>query len=214
MTQVFTKMAVTVGVLLAVTAHPLNAQGEPPNGRNVRVVTYVNEQDRQGSFVEDGPHLWRQDTAAGERFRWQEVKRDDRSVYLCDDSQRVEIELDIAGRRIVNMAAKGPGQASYKIQAASTRMLGRIVHEVNYRSEDGRAAGRFLEVSEGVWWQRASGGDLAAYRFLETGRDDWSVYLVDDARGIHLQLDLQKAVIYLCDKNHSRQALYGIEGAF
>ena len=41
-------------------------------------------------------------------------------------------------------------------------------------------------------WSETNKNGKVVFRFRETGRDEWSVYLVDKSRGVKLQIDLFK----------------------
>ena len=63
--------------------------------------------------------------------------------------------------------------------------------------------------SEGVWLE--SHPDGITHYFREEDRDEWSVYLRDDARGVTLQLDINMMeVLYSDDNDGTRRKLYDI----
>lgn len=68
--------------------------------------------------------------------------------------------------------------------------------------------GRFVEVSAGTWMEYTDHTDI--FRFRETSRDEWSIYLKDDNRGTSIQLDLWKKEIILNWDNAGRSKLYDI----
>lgn len=71
----------------------------------------------------------------------------------------------------------------------------------------------FVNVNYKVWEERGSDG-RKAFNFRETGRDEWSVYLVDDSRGVRIQIDLwQKDIIY-SDLRGKKFVLAKVEEAF
>jgi Mannan-binding protein len=78
---------------------------------------------------------------------------------------------------------------------------------INKNSSHKRANGRNVKVvshSQGSFmslgngnWQEANDKGETTFNFKETGRDDWSVYLLDSSRNVTLQLDLhRKTVVY------------------
>lgn len=63
-------------------------------------------------------------------------------------------------------------------------------------------AQRFVHTGGGNWQEL--GNDGARFNFIEVQRDEWSVYLRDDSRGVNLQLDLhRKQVLYSDDGGRS-----------
>ncbi|PSB55186.1 mannan-binding lectin [Chamaesiphon polymorphus] len=56
--------------------------------------------------------------------------------------------------------------------------------------------GSFMALGNGNWKEVNDRGNTI-FRFTETGRDDWSVYLFDKSRNVTIQLDLhRKTVVY------------------
>jgi hypothetical protein len=54
--------------------------------------------------------------------------------------------------------------------------------------------GSFRKTGDGQWAEYNPQG-AATYAFAETGRDDWSVYLVDRSRNVEIQLDVYRQII-------------------
>jgi hypothetical protein len=103
-----------------------------------------------------------------------------------------------------------PGAASAQIdniQSASPEdrvdgsNLARVDHE----------GGRF-EQGAGGWTEYDSGGQ-ARFQFEETGRDEWSVYLIDRSRNVALQLDVHRRMIALIENGRRGRDLYAITDA-
>ena len=70
------------------------------------------------------------------------------------------------------------------------------------------AQGRFVQEDRG-WTEYGAGGE-ARFRFEETGRDEWSVYLLDRSRNFALQLDVHRRMITLSANGGPRTDLYPI----
>lgn len=71
-------------------------QTEAVTGRNVRFVEYKNNEGNTCHFVEDEYGKWtEQDANNGVIAKFQEIKRDDNSVYLRDESREVGITLQV-----------------------------------------------------------------------------------------------------------------------
>lgn len=68
--------------------------------------------------------------------------------------------------------------------------------------------GRFFNDGGGNW--RELGNNGASFNFRETQRDDWSVYLRDDSRGVNLQLDLHRKEVIYSDDGGRKFVLYQI----
>lgn len=77
--------------------------------------------------------------------------------------------------------------------------------------------GTFVQ-SDASTWKEYSAGDVdfasPHFTFHENRRDEWSVYLTDRSRGVHLQLDLHTKIVYYSDRTSPRRELYTIIGAY
>lgn len=89
--------------------------------------------------------------------------------------------------------------------AAQAGVNGRNVTSVK------RSGGRLIMGPLGAWTER--GDDGVAFQFRETGRDDWSVYLLDSSRDVKLQIDLHRRQIRYAADNGPFNDLYPITGA-
>jgi hypothetical protein len=74
------------------------------------------------------------------------------------------------------------------------------------------AEGRF-ELRDGRWAEYGRDGGLR-FRFEETGRDEWSVYLIDRSRNVALQLDVFRRMVTVVENGRVRGDLYPITDAF
>jgi len=68
---------------------------------------------------------------------------------------------------------------------------GRSVALVEFRAPHG--VGVFRLIGEKRWVEESKGGDT--HNFIETTRDDWSVYLLDAARNLRIVLDLHRELV-------------------
>lgn len=94
------------------------------------------------------------------------------------------------------------------IQIASTQGInGYNVDQVNF---DG---GSFIVASSGVWIEQDQAG-YARFEFVETNRDEWSVYLRDNGRGVNIQLDLHRKAIVYSDDNGQKYDLYQVRQVY
>ena len=70
----------------------------------------------------------------------------------------------------------------------------------------------FVLLPGNAWEER--GHDGSRFQFVEQNRDDWSVYLIDNSRGVRLQLDLHTRTISYADANEPRmRPLYRVSDA-
>ena len=91
-----------------------------------------------------------------------------------------------------------------------------LVHQVAFNGVNGRNVtevsypGGSISLRGNRWTERNADG---SHTFAETGRDDWSVYLLDRSRGVRLQLDLHRKLVLYADGNAPMQPLYQIVDA-
>lgn len=198
-----------IAVLSVLVALPLAAQ--PTNGRNVNMVIFGNGQSDMGSYRLAGPGREWLETGVDHNnitFRFREVSRDEWSVYLHDAGRRVNIQLDLYKKKVMYSDAANPAPRElYSIVNAYAKTNGWIVKRVTFA---GKPGGSFTKNGD-HWTERAEGSQKPRFRFRETGRDDWSVYLRDDSRGVDLQIDLHTGNIYYTDPSTPRTVLYRIQ---
>ncbi|MBX3594433.1 mannan-binding lectin [Sphingomonas sp.] len=72
--------------------------------------------------------------------------------------------------------------------------------------------GRFVAAGNGDWVELDARGRVA-FRFRETARDAWSVYLTDAGRGIDIQIDIFRKMITIAENRGPRRDLYRITSA-
>ena len=87
--------------------------------------------------------------------------------------------------------------------STNTGVNGRNVTRVDY------GQGAFQQTGEGLWVELNAAGQ-PAFRFSETGRDDWSVYLHDASRNLQIQIDLYRKWISYGTNHQARTDLYQI----
>ena len=74
-------------------------------------------------------------------------------------------------------------QSSFANERVDGRNLSRVDHEQGW-----------FEQSGGGWTEYGADG-RARFRFEETGRDEWSVYLIDRSRNVSLALDVHRRMV-------------------
>ncbi|HYC49088.1 MAG TPA: hypothetical protein VED01_26725 [Burkholderiales bacterium] len=95
--------------------------------------------------------------------------------------------------------------------AAQALVNGRNATAVDI-GQGGRKLGELRQVSARQWVETNAAG-AATFRFEETQRDEWSVYLVDRTRNVTLQLDLHTRKVMYSDAGSPRRAIYDILAA-
>jgi Mannan-binding protein len=88
------------------------------------------------------------------------------------------------------------------IQNRHTGVNGRNVKMVRH------SQGSYTYLGNGNWGEANLQNEIT-FKFKETGRDDWSVYLLDSSRNVKLQLDLHRQQIIYTD-NTQHFDLYAI----
>jgi hypothetical protein len=73
------------------------------------------------------------------------------------------------------------------------------------------SGGAYQDLGNGNWGEANLQGKTI-FSFKETGRDEWSVYLLDDSRNVSLQLDLHRKKVVYTD-SRSKYDLYTITQA-
>jgi hypothetical protein len=83
---------------------------------------------------------------------------------------------------------------------------------VRYMDAKGNEIGGFTQQANRRW---AEFGPSHSFKFnyTETARDDWSVYLQDNTRGVSIQIDLHTRQVIYSDRTVSRQPLYTVATA-
>jgi hypothetical protein len=98
--------------------------------------------------------------------------------------------------------------------AQNKKANGKNATIVKFGNKSSSFLGTFVKESrKNVWVQKGKRG-IVRFKFRETHRDAWSVYLVDNSRGVYISLDLHaKKVMYSDKKNKKKILLYTIVGS-
>jgi len=173
------------------------------NGRNVNRV-----QVDQGTFRQVGTRSWIEQNQYGQQvFSFQETHRDDWSVYLYDASRNVRLQLDMHRKIVGYSDGNNPRTRDlYRITAGSSKINGWLVRKVKFNK------GAFV-YQGGKRWVETGKHHRVRFNFTEVARDDWSVYLVDYSRDVHIQLDLHTRKIMYHTGNNPSTPLYRIARA-
>ena len=182
------------------------AQAAGENGRNVNVVNFSG--GGNGTFRQVSRNQWIEQNAQGQRkFAFRETHRDDWSVYLHDRSRNVRIQLDLHRKMVGYSDSNNPNTRDlYRISGVSSKLSGWLVRQVNFNN------GAFISKGGRRWVETGSQNEVR-FHFSEVARDDWSVYLKDNSRNVHIQLDLHTRKIMYNAGNDPRVPLYNITRA-
>ena len=168
------------------------------NGKNVTIVAFGSNKKPMGRFVQVGKKTWKEFGNKGNSFKFNEQSRDEWSVYLYDENRKVSIQLDLHTKKVYYKDPKlKKERAQYEIMSVSRKVNGMMVKKVTYKM--GNSTGAFKNTAGKNWSELNKNGTST---FVETGRDDWSVYLFDKSRNVNIQLDL-----------HTEEVLYGQKGS-
>ncbi|MDF7777105.1 mannan-binding lectin [Sphingomonas sp. AOB5] len=69
--------------------------------------------------------------------------------------------------------------------------------------------GQYVKQGRDTWAELDTRG-RPIFQFRERARDDWSVYLVDEGRGVEIQLDIHRRKVTISNRGGPRRDLYNI----
>lgn len=203
----------SLGLLLFVVTF---ASGqEKVTGENVTFIKYGDSKTAfVGTFIQRGGDLqWEEEKTkqgvAHAKFR--ETHRDAWSVYLTDDSRGVNIQLDLHTKKVMysdrNNSTRRP---LYTITERYAGANGWTACAVQFSKGEGYLGG-FIQNGNRSWIEVGKDGKKR-WNFVETGRDEWSIYLQDKSRDMNIQLDLHTKKVML--NTNDRRPLYNISRSF
>ena len=176
------------------------------NGENVTLVSFGASKKPLGRFVQVAPKSWIEFGSTGTSHKFNEQSRDEWSVYLYDAGRKVSIRLDLHTKKVYYKDPSiGKEREQYEIFSVSRKVNGMMVKKVTYKKGDG--TGAFKNMKGKNWLEINSDGEKS---FVETGRDDWSVYLYDKSRLMNIQLDLHTEEVLSSKKDDKLKPLYKI----
>lgn len=150
------------------------------NAYNADMVTYAG-----GAFVQLNDHQWVENNVNGTSV-FNEVRRDEWSIYLDDPTRDVQIQLDLHRREILYWDPNTAFVLYQILEVNPDVITGWAANRAYYDDIFGEKGG-FVQLNSGDWVQNSVSG--AYFLFTEISRDDWSVYLQDTSRGVTVQLD-------------------------
>lgn len=159
------------------------AQAATTNGYNANVVNYLNG-GRPASYHQVGTKTWEERGPRGSKRMFKETHRDEWSIYLYDAPQKTSLQLDLHRKKVGYKDSNNPTQRDiYNITSASSKLSGWLVKKVTFNK------GAFIYKGNKKWVETGADGQVR-FNFVETGRDDWSVYIKDASRSMSVQIDL------------------------
>lgn len=180
------------------------------NGHNANVVEFGDNGGKLGTFRQISSNQWVEQNKQGNTtFKFRETHRDDWSVYLHDASRNVRLQLDLHRKIVGYSDPRSPMRDQYRIFSSDSKMNGWLVKNVTYKS-GGSQAGAFVQKSGKTWQEIRLPSRTVAFTFKEQARDDWSVYLYDASRDVHIQLDLHTRKVMYNLGSEPRTTLYQI----
>ena len=174
------------------------------NGYNATVARHSHN----GAFVQLNTVDWIE-TGLGTSSSFEEQGRDEWSVYLYDASRGVSIQLDYHRKKVVYSDANSSFDL-YDITASDPELVdGYTITRVFYDKPSGQVfqTGGFVQLNATQWSENNEDG---SFIFDEYQRDDWSVYLRDNSRGVNIQLDMWTKEINYSDDTGNAYFLYPI----
>ena len=187
---------------------------EGVTGANLRRAEFA-----QGWFEQGGSGTWVEYGADGQaRFTFQELGRDEWSVYIRDASRGMALQLDVY-RKMIGITGNGdlyaitaakriaPSGGSSKASYSSEGVNGGNLNRVTIG--DGE---NWVDNGNGTWTEYNAAGE-ARFAFTETGRDEWSVYVRDEGRNLGLQFDVHRKMIGLSLNGGAFQDQWGMSSA-
>lgn len=96
--------------------------------------------------------------------------------------------------------------------SAPAAVNGYSVRQVTFTDGNGTMLGTYRQTGTGTWVETNAAG-ATTFNFVESARDEWSVYLLDSSRGAEVQLDLHTREVKFNWLGQPRQPLYRISSA-
>ena len=168
-------------------------------------VNYVEYEG--GSFTQVDDVTWIEMNS--NKFTFQEYNRDLWSIYLYDKSRDVYIVLD-QWKKKVRYKKGGIGDYSdfYSIISNRSKMNGKLLDGIVYLVGS-KPIRQIVKVGK-TWIESDLNSTANKNIFVETGRDDWSVYLWDASRNVRLGLDMHRMTVTYSDSNTPKRDQYKI----
>jgi hypothetical protein len=112
------------------------------------------------------------------------------------------------------LAQPAPAAANAEARAAEAAagVNGRTATLVLFGPPGGQKRGDYRQIGPGQWAETGPDGSVR-FQYVETKRDDWSVYLLDRSRSVKIQLDLFTRQVKYDDGSSPQRPLYHVQSA-
>lgn len=169
-----------------------------PNGWLASQVKYGRSNgNHTGDYIQIDAQSWgdRKRGKSNYKFFYQEVKRDDSSVYLRDETRDVDIQLNLQSGRVYSSKKQAQSREIGTVQRVLQPTNGLLASEVSFSSESSDALGLFVQTGAKTWIEKAAeGGDvLASYQLAS--RSISEISLVDNENNIIVKINVADEVI-------------------
>lgn len=159
---------------------------------------------RDSFYIQSGPKSWYQRDSQGKKmFDFTETKRDDWTVYLVDLSRKISIEIDIWTKKVFCSDSK----ISRRVQGnvLSTAPVNGWTVGAAVFGAGAMKSGEFRRVVGTKNWQELDKNGEVIFGFVESNRDEWSVYMKDASRNVSIQIDIFTQKIFYSDAKTPRR---------
>ena len=178
------------------------------NGRNVNFIKFTDDSgELLGTFIQRGAEgQWDEEgMSQGEvRYDFQEVTRDDWSVYLRDDSRGVNVQLDLHTKKVMYSDDENTEKRElYTIVEEYAKTNGWVVSQVRFGDSEGNFLGSYVKYDNDTWIEEGTTTGSETFRFKEVGRNEWTVYLQDESRGVNIELGMHSKVVNYTDATYT-----------
>jgi len=169
---------------------------------------------KTGTFRQLNTTDWKEIGTDSTAHNFVEVTRDEWSVYLRDDARGVNIQLDMHRKMVVYSDDGGNNFDLYEIYNSSDKMNGYLTKQITFQDGNGYIGNYTNYDAETLAWiETSENPEGSNFEFTEIARDEWSVYLRDENRGVNIQLDVHRMVVAYSDDNGNAFDLYEITNA-
>ena len=189
----------------------LSEQQQVVKGYTVEQVDFGVGGQKLGAFFQTGPNAWKEVNTQGQTtFQFVETNRDEWSVYMKDSSRGVSIQIDLHRKKVRYSDPNTPWRDQYDVLSAAP-VVGWLVEQVDFGG-GGQKLGAFFQTGPNAWKEVNTQGQTT-FQFVETNRDDWSVYMKDSSRGVSIQIDLHRKKVRYSDSNTPWRDQYDVLSA-
>lgn len=187
----------------------------PITGHSVNYLELERIGDKTKAYLKKtGAFTWVElDKTKKTSFYFNEIKRHKGVLYLQDVSRYVTLAIHLNSKQIVYSDDHANRFPYYTIIKAQSKINGWVANFVSFRSNEGVSLGTYRQVGTKTWVE-LNNEFKVVFRFNETHRDDWSVYLYDPSRKVNIQLDLHTQKVVYSTATTNRTNLYEIERAY